>query len=198
VIWILGAGPSLTPADCELLRGQKVIAVNTAYHLATWADYLYACDLRWWDWHYGDDPKKHEFKGERWTQDQQAKSKYHLHWMRSVRQHGLSKVPGVIHQGANGGYQACGLAYHWGHRQIRLLGFDMKPGPGGKKHFHGDHPAPMNASLPYPVWVDAFKGLAADCITEGVEIINCTRDTALTCFPRASIEETLARDRQST
>lgn len=196
--WIIASGPSLTREDCNKIRGCKAIAVNTAYHSAPWVDVLYACDLRWWDWHYSQDEMRFEFQGERWTQDEGARNKYHLKWIRSERNPGLSRDGRLIHQGANGGYQACNLAYHWGARRIRLLGFDMKAGPGGKKHFHGDHPSPMNANLPFGTWIANFQVLAKDLKSEGVEVINCTRDTDLRCFPIVPLEEVLDAEGNST
>ena len=49
----LASGPSLTPADVEYVRGKaRVIVINTTVLLAPWADVLYACDARWWQWHH--------------------------------------------------------------------------------------------------------------------------------------------------
>src|SRR3990167_1144446 len=51
---ILGGGPSLTPWQAEACRGAcRVIAVNTSYWLAPWADLLYFSDEVWWCWHHG-------------------------------------------------------------------------------------------------------------------------------------------------
>jgi hypothetical protein len=44
----------------------------------------------------------------------------------------------------------------------------------------------------YDNWIAGFNVLAAGLVRNGVEVINCTRETALTCFKRASIEEALA------
>lgn len=85
---------------------------------------------------------------------------------------------------------AINLAYHFGAKQICLLGFDMQY-TGGKSHWHGDH---KKTSNPPPCmmarWVPKFVPLWADLQSEGVELVNCTRETALT-IPRKPLEAVL-------
>ena len=46
---ILAGGPSLTQAQVDYVKGKcKVIAINSSYLLAPWADILYFCDNRWY------------------------------------------------------------------------------------------------------------------------------------------------------
>jgi hypothetical protein len=40
-------------------------------------------------------------------------------------------------------------------------------------------------------WATSFGDLARALAGRGVEVINCTRETALTCFPRATLEHSL-------
>jgi hypothetical protein len=95
----------------------------------------------------------------------------------------------MIHTGGNSGYQALNLAYLWGARKINLLGFDMQR-TGGRTHFHGDHQGLNN---PYDgmlqQWVKNFEMMARDLKAAGVEVLNATRETALTCFERISIDD---------
>jgi len=42
-----------------------VLAINDAYRLAPWADWLYACDDRWWRFHH--EAVAAGFQGECWT-----------------------------------------------------------------------------------------------------------------------------------
>lgn len=67
-----------------------------------------------------------------------------------------------------------------------LLGFDMQR-TGGKSHWFGDHPAGMNVPSPYDVWRGKFTALAADLALEGVEVLNCSRETALETFRRMDL-----------
>lgn len=163
-----------------------MIVVNDNYRLAPWADVLYACDAEWWDHHKG----VRSFAGERWTQSRRAAQQYGLHWVESKAARGLSRYGPEIHQGGNSGYQALNLAAQWGADPIVLLGYDMQT-QGDKRHWFGDHPGALNKSSGYPVWVRAYNDAAADLSAWGVRAYNCTRETALTCFPRKSLSEVL-------
>lgn len=95
----------------------------------------------------------------------------------------------MIHTGGNSGYQALNLAYLWGAKRVILMGFDMKR-TGGMTHFHGDHQGLNN---PYDgmlsQWVKNFELIARDLAAAGVEVLNATRETALTCFKRIPIAD---------
>ena len=188
---IIASGPSLTKEDVDAVRGLNVIVINTSYWLAPWANILYACDGHWWDWHY-DNPdwkaKLDAFEGEKWTQDKAAAEKYGLNYIESKPEAGLSSNPNLIHQGSNSGIQAINLAYHKGARDIILLGYDMQ-GDDKKPHWHGHHPSRVVSS--WSQWLKFYDYVAADSKKLGIEITNCSRETALTCFPRKRLEEVL-------
>ena len=92
-----------------------------------------------------------------------------------------------VHFGGNSGFQAINLAYLWGAKRIVLLGFDGKA-VGGKDHWFGQHPQGLTQVQPYSLWLDHFPQLAYDLKREGVEVINCSPDSAITCFKGADIE----------
>jgi hypothetical protein len=180
-IIIAASGPSLTRDDLELCRGHEVMAVNNAWQLCPWASHLYAGDSWWWK-HYNPD-----FNGYRWTMSQMAYRKFGATWMQPVQAYGLVSTPGQIAHGYNSGYQAINTAYHLGASRLILLGFDMMP-DGYNKHFHGDHVGLCNPEKKdFQRWIEAFDRMD----TLGMEIINCSRRTALTCFERASLEDAL-------
>jgi hypothetical protein len=198
---IIASGPSLTAEQCQLVwewrrsspssESRRVIAINTSFRLAPWADLLYACDGAWWDAKDtpGDDLTYREealrnFSIDRlWTQDGPTAQKYGLRHIRSARARGLSTLPGLVHQGSSSGYQAMNLAYLAGAAKLILLGFDCKG-----DHWHGNHPAPLNSRLPHKQWIDAMGVLARDLESERVVVFNASPDTALTCFPRTPLE----------
>ena len=95
-----------------------------------------------------------------------------------------------VHHGQNSGYQAVGLAYHLKADRIILIGFDMQR-TGGKSHWHGDHPRGLNNADAVHKWPRHFPALAADLREDGVEVVNCTIETALTCFPCADLRDVL-------
>lgn len=130
------------------------------------------------------------FRGEKWTVNARARDRFDLHWIYGQDKGGLSKDPTTIHQGKNSGYQAMGLAYLFGAARMLLLGFDFSR-DGSKTHWHGDHPKGLGNGGTYPSWVAAMNLLEKDLKAAGVEVINCSRRTAINCFPRRPIEECL-------
>jgi hypothetical protein len=130
------------------------------------------------------------FKGACWTFDKDAAVQYGIRWAESDTQgKGLGRN-GIIHTGGNSGYQAINLVFLLGAKKIILLGFDMQR-TNGKSHCHGDHPGTLNRSSNYKLWVKNFLQLARDLSAEGVEVTNATRETALNCFERRTLEEAL-------
>lgn len=96
----------------------------------------------------------------------------------------------TINHGTNSGYQAINLAYHFDVKRIILLGFDMQH-TNGKTHWHGDHPKRLTNAAGIENWLPRFKPLAQDLERLGVEVINCTTETAITCFKRADLRDVL-------
>jgi len=185
---IVASGPSLTPEQVDYCKGKaRMIVVNNNYRLAPWADALYACDGEWWD-EYHDET--HDFQGEKWTQDHGASQKYGLKWVQGRNESGLSTDPSVIHTGSNSGYQAINLAFHFGVKRIILIGYDMQR-TKNKKHWFGNHPGKLNKPGNYKQWARNFIDLANDISRQGVEVINCTRVTALGAFKQDKLENVL-------
>jgi hypothetical protein len=94
----------------------------------------------------------------------------------------------VIHQGGNSGYQAINLAYLWGAKAIVLLGFDCSPSKDGKAHWFGQHGPQLTQRQPFDLWQAKFPQLAQDLVSEGVPVLNASRETVLRCFERVDLE----------
>ena len=72
-----------------------------------------------------------------------------------------------------------------------LVGFDMRR-VEGRSHFFGEHPAGLRRTLNgYERWPEKFERAAAS-LPDGIEIINCTPGSALTCFERGDLAAVLA------
>lgn len=162
-----------------------MLVVNDNYRLAPWADWLYAADAHWWA-KYATDVQE-SFGGECWTRDEGAAREHGLNYIQSAKLPGLSRDPSVIHEGHNGGYQAIGLARHFGAERIVLLGYDMQG-----THWFGEHPVEFKPRNDFRVFLPPFKQLSVDLELDGVKVVNCTRETALRAFPRSTIEQVLA------
>jgi len=177
----LGTGPSLCAADVDSLRGvARVIAINDAYLLAPWADILYAADERWWRWHSGAP----HFGGTRYGIEPQRLTWPGLRVLRNTGRTGLEQQPDGLRTGSTSGYQAINLAVHLGAARIVLLGYDLQG-----RHFFGEHP---NKTVPpFAAARHAFESLVAPLAALGVPVINASRDTTLTAFPRATLAAAL-------
>jgi hypothetical protein len=70
-----------------------------------------------------------------------------------------------------------------------LLGYDMQRGPKGQEHWHAEHPSPSRPD--YKNWLHRFSTLVEPLSGAGVSIWNCSRATALECFPRRPLRDVL-------
>ncbi len=105
----------------------------------------------------------------------------------------LLAAAGKTGSGGNSGFQALNLSIQWGAKRILLIGFDMTDKPGSL-HWYG-HNQWRGANNPdrhnFKRWIASFENAAKQCRELGVEVINCSAVSALTCFPQMMIEEAL-------
>lgn len=189
----LGGGPSLTREDVASCRGRaRVIAVNDAHRIAPWADVLYAADAAWWNLYAGVP----SFEGRKYTISPKIRmpEKPWLKWsdvqvLQNTGPAGLEHDPSGLRTGKNSGYQAINLAVHFGARRILLLGYDMRSGGEGRSHWFGDHPSVLNSRENYGIFLEHFRTLVDPLRQLGIEVVNCSRSTRLTCFPRAALRD---------
>ena len=189
---VLAGGPSLHGDDLVAVRNAKVrtIVVNSTFRRALWADVVFGLDLMWWKQHITEIRRTWAYS-HFWTSDRSAAERYGLQFIRGTGGAGLD----IKHVRSNGnsGAAAINLAYLFGCRRVLLLGFDMKLGANGEKHHHPDHPAQCVQAQVFKEWINNMDYVARDAEKLGLEIINCTRDTALACFPKATIEQALCQ-----
>jgi len=165
-----------------------------------WADALYGCEPKWWNYH----GNCNNFAGELWSthDDKNAcndkveiADKYGINIVQGAPGPGFSFDPGVIHYGDNSGFQGINLALLFGSRYIVLVGFDMSYRDKG--HFFGDHPEPLFRQRNYENFIRHFDK-AAELLPEDVTIINATTQTALHSFPEMTLEEAIEGYRQDS
>lgn len=185
----LGSGPSLAKADIDYAheKGATIIAVNDAYLLAPFATALMASDGAWWI------HKKPEFAGLRFSLDPAAARVKDVIVLKNTGTDGIETDPAGLRTGRNSGAAAVNLAVHFGAKRILLLGYDM--GATDKKHkrthFFGHHKFPLRDSSPYQLFRETFKHQVAPLQQLGIEVVNCSRITALACFPVRPLEQAL-------
>lgn len=187
-IVVLATGPSLTAEDVGWCRGKApVVAVNDAYRLAPWADVLYAADAKWWRQHQGVPT----FRGLRYSLHPDSRKILEVAVLEHTGDTGIEREPTGLRRGQNSGYQAVNVAVHLGARRILLLGFDVSRWPDQSSHFFGDHPRALQVDSPYESFRRHFATMVKPLQALGVSVVNCSRRTALTCFPCQPLREAL-------
>ena len=181
---ILASGPSMSQevADGVARRALRTIAINTTFQLAPWADILYAADGMWWDRHW-----KHAkgFQGLKVTIEPNALKPELLTLKNNMVGGfiGFDPNPDSLKSGSHSGYQAICIAAHAGAKRIELYGFDMRS-VENKHHWHGVHPSPLrnHGESMYQKWIENLATLVPEMTKRGIEVVNCTPNSALKCF----------------
>lgn len=173
----------MTQEDVDLVKGWRdntpdgfVIAANTTFRIAPWADAMFAMDPKWWKVHYRE--VCDVFEGERFTTATLGSG------------FGVTRLMGPFCNYRNSGAACVSLAAMKGAERIVMLGYDcMKD--GDKAHWHGSHPAGMSDAKTVALWPVIFDRLAKDMRRKGVEVVNASRRTALECFGRVALQDEL-------
>ena len=188
----IASGPSLTVEDVNYVRGRaRVIVVNDNYLRAPWADVLYFCDSKWWQWHKARSEYL-AFAGIKATlAEDVVKHEPGVRWLRNGGGEGLSDRPDELKTGSNSGFQAINLAVLLGAKRIVLLGYDMKIGPKGERHWFGRHPQCVIEAPALAQFAKRFDSLVGPLKKRGIEVLNASRDTDLTQFRRVKLVDAL-------
>lgn len=200
---IIASGPSAKKEDLEQLRGRAaVLAIKQNVELVPWSDVVYGCDEAWWRHKKG----LVDFKGIKVSWAPRAIGRYpDLHKVeietsqdriypvekRSYRM--VFDKPGTLGNGGNSGYQALNLAVQFGAKKILLIGFDMHDRSGvhwyGRNHWERAGNPSRDC---FDRWLKALDVAARDLEYIGVQVINTSPISALTCFPRGTVKCALA------
>lgn len=172
----VASGPSLTADDCTLASdsGYPVIAVNSSWRVVPECQHIYAADFSWWEKYHSHVPTG----AKRWTSSVSAAIRY-----------GLNHFPHPDNESFNSGQRAILLAAYLGAERVILLGYDCALENG--THWHGEHSEGLKNPDAESIrrWQEEFQYLADSL--QSVSIINSSRQTALSCFPRVTPEEVL-------
>lgn len=174
---IFASGPSMDATIADRCRQWRTIAINNqAIDCAPWADIIYGSDLKWWR-HYLSAVSN--LPGRKISLEI-GKPIPGIEYLRPSS-HVFDDRPGYLSTGANSGYAALCLAVKLGAKRIHLHGYDMGP-RGGRMRRH-EYPASLNSKPRFADWIPRFRLLAPLLERRGVEVVNCTPNSALTCFP---------------
>ena len=207
---ILAGGPSLRGFNPHSIagRGARVMCINDSWKLYPWADAFYFCDTAWWRTN-GEHSAYSIFTECAWvTGNWDFRDHPRVAALQFSGQEGFDPDTRYLRTGSNSGYQAIHLATHYGAARILLLGYDMRV--THRSHWH-DEPRPdgfaqkiRDTFLPHftarPVKlhrgkvVEAGLSLVEALAERGIQVLNCTPGSALTCWPIVEIEQALAGD----
>lgn len=150
-----------------------MIVVNTSYQIAPWADALFALDVDWW---------------KTYLKDVQANFEGKLLSSNSIlNQQSVCRVQEAASYG-NSGAAAIAAAFAGGAKRVVMLGYDCQR-TNAKAHWHGDHPKHLGNAGKMELWHEGFERIAKRY--SYCEIVNASRETALNCFKRMSLEDAL-------
>lgn len=184
----IASGPSLTKEDVEFcFQMGKVYVVNDCHKLAPWADVLYSGDREWWQYYNGVP----EFKGDKYTCDPHAANAFGINLVNLMHHEAFYLGDNTIASGKNSGFQAMNLAALHGYTKIILLGYDMSASADGRRHWFGDHPNKIIRNSNYNDWLKHFRIAAPLIKSLGIDVINCTTDSAIDCFPKMPLKDAL-------
>lgn len=170
---VLASGPSLTQTDIETVHGCRTVAVNSTWEKARFCDVIFAADNRWWIHNH----ELIDIPARRVTLSYRAPD-FGAERFRSL----------IARHGYNSGCLAIEYALCAGAERVLLLGFDCSVKDGA--HHHGSHGLwPDPTAMTCMIWKQQFERLRK--VYADAEIINCSRRTALECFPRADLESAL-------
>lgn len=163
---LLAPGPSASAELAEQVRHLPTGAIGCAFQLAPWAQFVAASDRSWW---------------RRYPEAMAFPERYAMMPVDGVERMNVPAVGAITNSGVLG----LEAAARKGATRILLLGFDMHG-----SHFFGaytnglrntNESQRLNHLRQFADWGRANKG---------VQVLNCTPGSALTCFPTARLDET--------
>lgn len=171
--FVIGGGPSVLTQNVSRLEGRKVIAVNSSYLIAPFAQYVFAGDSRWL---YEHRPALEKFKG-RVVTCGSAVIWPGLLTLTKKLPPGLSDDPRCLTFRYTSLHGAINLGRLLGAAPIVLLGADGRA-VGGKTHHHAPHKWPQRPDC----WKKQREDLRTIRLPKGM-IVNASPGSAWDMWP---------------
>jgi hypothetical protein len=184
---IVGGGPSVLTQDINLLRGRRVIAINSSYTAVPWADFVIFADSRWYEVHR---KALDTFAGRIACASSISRGPRLLRLHRA-KPPGLAADPGTVTIKFTTMTAAINLAAHLGSDRIVLTGADGKVATDGRCHHHAPHPWKY---LP-GCWSKQKQDLASlvDPLRKlEIDVVNASPGSALDLWPVMTLQEAIA------
>ncbi len=199
---VVASGPSAKNANVAALRGRMpVIAIKESNELCPWADVVYGCDPAWWQFRNGlpnYQGLKVSWEGSSLPQFKDIKriaidkSQDEIYPVERRRYRMIFDTPGTVGGGGNSGFQAVNLAVQFGATKLLLIGFDMHDRSG--VHWYGRNGWARGGNPDescFVRWRRDFAVAAKDLEERGVQVVNASPFSAMTCFGLSTVEKTI-------
>lgn len=187
--YIVAGGPSVKQQNLELLRGRRVIVVNSSYLAVPFADILFFGDARWYNEHRRQQTIN-SFKGRVVTCSAAVRGPNILGLTRVNPPPGFCEEPTKVASQRTNLQGAMNLAAHLGINRIVLLGADMGRAEDGTTHHHDAHPwknAPGNAC--WDMQMEHLALIVEPLKARGIEVINTSSVSRIPWWPKKTLEE---------
>ena len=197
---IKGTSPaSVYSSYMSALHDKHIIGINVAYLLGDWIDMLFFGDVGFFLKHQNELAK---FPGMKISCHPRADRYNWIKYTPKDTKHskGISDNPKMVSWNGNSGAAAISIAANAGAKRIMLLGFDMKLDDVKKQHWHDAYGRYGNRNntdrrkankLPFNRHLVGFEQISKDAKKRGIEILNCCPDSAITQFPKLTVNEVL-------
>lgn len=197
-VFIVGGGYSVKNTNIDYLHDKNTIAINDSYEILPNATALFWCDNSW--------------SGREFDKLQIHNTKLRFHPRRYAETHIAKdiKAPAgatVLNKtgdygydpnidnvcGNNGGVQCLNFVINLGAKRIYLIGYDMRDDPlqRGTTHWHDKHLLEIRHDTYSRLFIPSMISLNTEVRRLGlnVEIINCSKTSALHCFEKRTMKE---------
>ena len=198
--YLIAGGPSVAAQNLELLRDHRVIAINSSWVRAPFADIVFFGDGRWWEAEstcakrlhrglsppapqYGDSLLASGYAGRIVTCDSSARRfPDRLLRLRKLPPPGLSKDPTAVTMKRTSLTAAINLVVHLGVASIVILGLDGKAAADGSTHHYHRYVWDQNTGC----WAEQRKDLVTlvkPLRDRGIEVVNASPGSAIDLWP---------------
>ena len=188
--FIVAGGPSVCTLDLSVLKGRRVIAINSSYATVPFADCLFFGDDRWWfhNWPL----VMRDYKGQVISDSPRLNDGRVLHMRRVRPPPGLTDDRDAVVMQYTSAQAAMNIAKHKGVARIVILGLDGKTAADGRTHHHDPHPWRHNPNA-FAMQRENLKLTVKPLRRAGIEVINANPDSAYDWWPKLAFNECLTR-----
>lgn len=189
--FLVCGGPSFALVDVELLRGRKVMVVNSSLYAVPFAQVLFFGDERW---ELNNRAAVKAFAGRVLSS---TWGHVHCNYIEFLRRQKPSETPAGLsanpseawmrHTSARG---AINVLCHLGVRRIVALGLDGGPDKDGRTHHHQPHPNGMMSDI-WDLQRAEFEGVVPALKARGVELLNASPGSRIPFWPIMSLRHAL-------